>query len=231
MTASPAPREPAAREPEARFQVHWDRTSLFLVGAVALTVAVITALCALAGLPTAGVAGWSLLITVVAVVGLRVLAVRDLRRLEEEWARTLPDAVEAEEETAELPVVADPERDRRTFKTLRSFEDEDEDDAPHLEDAPAPAPAAPARPAAPVRPVVPAAGVVIPAVPRPTYLDAPEVERPVPAPYVAEEAPRSTARLKDPVPVVEREEHLSATAEQDIAALDLDNVLARRRAS
>lgn len=31
--------------------------------------------------------------------------------------------------------------------------------------------------------------------------------------------------------MVEREEHLSATAEQDIAALDLDNVLARRRAS
>ena len=224
MTASPAPREPAVHEPEAGFQVHWDRTSLFLVGAVSLTVAVVTALCALAGLPTAGVAGWSLLITVAAVVGLRVLAVRDLRRLEAEWARTRPDAVEAEEETAELPVVADPERDRRTFATLRAFEDEA--DAPRLEDVPVLA-----RPAAPVRFAVPLAGVVIPSVPRPTYLDAPEVERPVPAPYVAEEAPRSTARLKDPVPVVEREEHLSATAEQDIAALDLDNVLARRRAS
>ncbi|MDO4239808.1 hypothetical protein [Micrococcus sp.] len=229
MTASPAPRVPADREPQARFHVHWDRTSLFLVGAVALTVAVITALCALAGLPTAGVAGWSLMITVVAVVGLRVLAVRDLRRHEEEWARTLPEAAEAEEETAELPVVADPERDRRTFETLRSFETAAE--APRVEEAPAPAPASEVRPASPARSAVPLGGLVIPAVPRPTYLDAPEVERPAPAPYEAEQAPRSTARLKDPVPVVEREEHLSATAEQDIAALDLDNVLARRRAS
>ena len=95
-----------------------------------------------------------------------------------------------------------------------------------------------AAPAAPrVEPVVvtasaaaPAAdrAVTIPTVPRPTYLDAPEMARPLPAPLEtpaptgADTRPQDAARTAD--------DQISAAAEQDIAALDLDNVLARRRA-
>ena len=70
--------------------------------------------------------------------------------------------------------------------------------------------------------------VTIPAVPRPTYLDAPEMARPLPAPLEtpaptgADTRPQDAARTAD--------DQISAAAEQDIAALDLDNVLARRRA-
>lgn len=64
--------------------------------------------------------------------------------------------------------------------------------------------------------------------PRPTYLDAPEMARPLPAPLEtpaptgADTRPQDAARTAD--------DQVSAAAEQDIAALDLDNVLARRRA-
>ncbi|MCR8676555.1 hypothetical protein NWP10_12200, partial [Micrococcus sp. HG099] len=73
--------------------------------------------------------------------------------------------------------------------------------------------------------------VTLPVVPRPTYLDAPEMLRPAPAPLTAPDAAGSDVRLKDAARAAEREEALSATAEQDVAALDLDHVLARRRAS
>ena len=132
-----------------------------------------------------------------------------------------PAAPAAEEREAPA---ADPERDRRVLETVLAFETE----APR----PAAAPAAPR-----VEPVVvtasaaaPAAdrAVTIPAVPRPTYLDAPEMARPLPAPLEtpaptgADTRPQDAARTAD--------DQISAAAEQDIAALDLDNVLARRRA-
>ena len=70
--------------------------------------------------------------------------------------------------------------------------------------------------------------VTIPAVPRPTYLDAPEMARPLPAPLETPAPTGADTRLQDAARTAD--DQISAAAEQDIAALDLDNVLARRRA-
>lgn len=219
----------AAGRRTAGLQVRWGRTALFLAALAALAVALVAGVAAAFGAGTAGLAGACLLFAVAAVAGLRALAVRDR-------ARRAPAAVvEAPAEAAphaapEAPRV-DPERDRRVFETVLALADE----APRVSAA---APAAPAPAAAPT--VVAASAVrapeatdtvTLPVVPRPTYLDAPEMLRPAPAPLTAPEAAGSDVRLKDAARAAEREEALSATAEQDVAALDLDHVLARRRAS
>lgn len=217
----------AAGRRTAGLQVRWGRTALFLAALAALAVALVAGVAAAFGAGTAGLAGACLLFAVAAVAGLRALAVRDR-------ARRAPAAVvEAPAEAAphaapEAPRV-DPERDRRVFETVLALADE----------APRVCAAAPAAPAA--APTVVAASAVrapeatdtvtLPVVPRPTYLDAPEMLRPAPAPLTAPEAAGSDVRLKDAARAAEREEALSATAEQDVAALDLDHVLARRRAS
>lgn len=217
----------AAGRRTAGLQVRWGRTALFLAALAALAVALVAGVAAAFGAGTAGLAGACLLFAVAAVAGLRALAVRDR-------ARRAPAAVvEAPAEAAphaapEAPRV-DPERDRRVFETVLALEDE----------APRVSAAAPAAPAA--APTVVAASAVrapeatdtvtLPVVPRPTYLDAPEMLRPAPAPLTAPEAAGSDVRLKDAARAAEHEEALSATAEQDVAALDLDHVLARRRAS
>ena len=217
----------AARTARGRTGLHirWGRTALFLAALVALLVFLVAGLAAAFGAGTLSLAGWSLLFAVAGLAGLRALAVRDrTRRARPAAAVVVPErpAAPAAEER-EAPA-ADPERDRRVLETVLAFETE----------APRPA-AAPA--ASRVEPVVvtasaaaPAAdrAVTIPAVPRPTYLDAPEMARPLPAPLEtpaptgADTRPQDAARTAD--------DQISAAAEQDIAALDLDNVLARRRA-
>lgn len=211
----------AAGRRTAGLQVRWGRTALFLAALAALAVALVAGVAAAFGAGTAGLAGACLLFAVAAVAGLRALAVRDR-------ARRAPAAVvEAPAEAAphaapEAPRV-DPERDRRVFETVLALEDE----AARVSAA---APAAPAAASA-VRAPEATDTVTLPVVPRPTYLDAPEMLRPAPAPLTAPEAAGSDVRLKDAARAAEREEALSATAEQDVAALDLDHVLARRRAS
>lgn len=217
----------AARAARGRTGLHirWGRTALFLAALVALLVFLVAGLAAAFGAGTLALAGWSLLFAVAGLAGLRALAVRDrTRRARPAAAVVVPErpAAPAAEERQAPP--ADPERDRRVLETVLAFETE----APR----PAAAPAAPR-----VEPVVvtasaaaPAAdrAVTIPAVPRPTYLDAPEMARPLPAPLEtpaptgADTRPQDAARTAD--------DQISAAAEQDIAALDLDNVLARRRA-
>ena len=189
----------------------------------AATLFLVAGLAAAFGAGTLSLAGWSLLFAVAGLAGLRALAIRDRARRARPAAVVVPErpAAPAAEERQAPP--ADPERDRRVLETVLAFETE------------APRPAAPAAPR--VEPVVvtassaaPAAdrAVTIPAVPRPTYLDAPEMARPLPAPLEtpaptgADTRPQDAARTAD--------DQISAAAEQDIAALDLDNVLARRRA-
>lgn len=215
----------AARTARGRTGLHirWGRTTLFLAALVALLVFLVAGLAAAFGAGTLALAGWSLLFAVAGLAGLRALAVRDRTRRARPAAVVpeCPTAPAAEERQAPP---ADPERDRRVLETVLAFETE----APR----PAAAPAAPR-----VEPVVvtasaaaPAAdrAVTIPTVPRPTYLDAPEMARPLPAPLEtpaptgADTRPQDAARTAD--------DQISAAAEQDIAALDLDNVLARRRA-
>lgn len=218
----------AARTARGRTGLHirWGRTALFLAALVALLVFLVAGLAAAFGAGTLALAGWSLLFAVAGLAGLRALAVRDrTRRARPAAAVVVPErpAAPAAEER-EAPA-ADPERDRRVLETVLAFETE----------APRPA-AAPA--ASRVEPVVvtassaaaPAAdrAVTIPAVPRPTYLDAPEMARPLPAPLETPAPTGADTRLTDAAHTAD--DQISAAAEQDIAALDLDNVLARRRA-
>ncbi|WP_409480338.1 hypothetical protein [Micrococcus luteus] len=218
----------AARTARGRTGLHirWGRTALFLAALVALLVFLVAGLAAAFGAGTLALAGWSLLFAVAGLAGLRALAVRDRTRRARPAAAVVdperPAAPAAEEREAPA---ADPERDRRVLETVLAFETE----------APRPA-AAPA--ASRVEPVVvtassaaaPAAdrAVTIPAVPRPTYLDAPEMARPLPAPLETPAPTGADTRLTDAAHTAD--DQISAAAEQDIAALDLDNVLARRRA-
>ncbi|QCP07630.1 hypothetical protein FDF08_06175 [Micrococcus luteus] len=217
----------AAGRRTAGLQVRWGRTALFLAALAALAVALVAGVAAAFGAGTAGLAGACLLFAVAAVAGLRALAVRDR-------ARRAPAAVvEAPAEAAphaapEAPRV-DPERDRRVFETVLGLEDEAARVSAAAPAAPAAAPTVVA--ASAVRAPEATDTVTLPVVPRPTYLDAPEMLRPAPAPLTAPEAAGSDVRLKDAARAAEHEEALSATAEQDVAALDLDHVLARRRAS
>lgn len=215
----------AARTARGRTGLHirWGRTALFLAALVALLVFLVAGLAAAFGAGTLALAGWSLLFAVAGLAGLRALAVRDRTRRARPAVVVVPErpAAPAAEER-EAPA-ADPERDRRVLETVLAFETE----------APRPA-AAPA--ASRVEPVVvtasaaPAAdrAVTIPAVPRPTYLDAPEMARPLPAPLETPAPTGADTRLQDAARTAD--DQISAAAEQDIAALDLDNVLARRRA-
>ena len=218
----------AARTARGRTGLHirWGRTALFLAALVALLVFLVAGLAAAFGAGTLALAGWSLLFAVAGLASLRALAVRGDRTRRARPAAAVVDperpAAPAAEER-EAPA-ADPERDRRVLETVLAFETE----------APRPA-AAPA--ASRVEPVVvtasaaaPAAdrAVTIPAVPRPTYLDAPEMARPLPAPLETPAPTGADTRLQDAAHTAD--DQISAAAEQDIAALDLDNVLARRRA-
>lgn len=200
------------------------RAALFATALAALAVALVAGLAAALGAGTAGLAVAALLLSFGCLAGLRALAVRDrARRASAPAAPVAP----AEAEATPVPEAprADAERDRRVLETVLTFEDE----APRVVAEP-PTPAA--------EPVVVAASatpeavdtVTIPVVPRPTYLAAPEMHRPAPAPLAAPAAVGSDVRIKDAARAAARDEELSATAEQDIAALDLDNVLARRRA-
>ena len=225
----------------SRLHVRRDRAAVALVGALALVVFLVTGMGALFGASSAAAAGWSLLIAAASLGGLRALALRD--RAADRPAAPADDALTgaapAEDADATAPH-ADPARDRRTLETVVAF------------GAPAAAPAAEETGTAGVvdgrgaetrpvpealrsaAPAVPSGhgSVVIPAVPRPTYLDAPEMERPAPAPLEAAPVPATSGRIKDSLsPETARAEDISPTAERDIAALDLDNVLARRRAS
>ncbi|MCV7531161.1 hypothetical protein M3E04_003410 [Micrococcus luteus] len=215
----------AARTARGRAGLHirWGRTALFLAALVALLVFLVAGLAAAFGAGTLSLAGWSLLFAVAGLAGLRALAVRDRTRRARPAAVVVPErpAAPAAEERQAPPV--DPERDRRVLETVLAFETE------------APRPAAAHAPR--VEPVVvtasaaaPAAdrAVTIPAVPRPTYLDAPEMARPLPAPLETPAPTGADTRLQDAARTAD--DQISAAAEQDIAALDLDNVLARRRA-
>lgn len=244
----PAVRRPAfgsrrATAPAGGFRVRWGRTALFLA-AVALAVTfLVTGVAAAFGAETVTLAGWSLLGTLASLGLLRVLAVRDQR------ARRAARAARAEAEAHRAPAhiargahvaraaarAAEPAAERDAVKT----------EAPSAA-APAAVPAssvgAPA--AAPqvqadapaVEETLPAVveetpqrrTVVLPTVPRPTYLDAPEMQRSAPARIETDEkAPSGDVRLADGVSELQRRRQRAQAA----PALDLDSVLARRRAS
>lgn len=236
--SAPTPEDHTDRGPApsdaGAFRIRWDRTGLFLA-AVALAVAfLVSGVAAAFGAGTTALAGWSLLGVLAAVAGLRVLAVRDLR------ARRAARAAQAEARPVPSPVAGND----APAATARA---EQEAAASISAEAPAPATVDPAT-AAPSLPAAPASAtdaaehqspavteteqdpitVVLPTVPRPTYLDAPEMQRSAPARLdTADKAPSGRVRLADGVSELQRRR----TRAQAARPLDLDSVLARRRAS
>lgn len=210
----------------AALRVHPARAALLAVAALSLVVFVVAGGSALFGLPTAPAAGWGLLIAAGCVAALRALAVRDGQsRLAQ-----APVVVEAvvPVETVDAAPQADPERDRRTLQAVLAF---GASDASSAAGSTAVEPEAVTAAVPVVTPGVLPGSVVIPSVPRPTYLDAPEMVRPAPVPLAVEDAPAASGRIKDGVRTEVEVDAISPTAARDIAALDLDSVLARRRAS
>lgn len=208
-----------------------DRAVILLAGVAALLAALVTAVVA----PFSAAVSWPwpvflLLLGTGAVLALRYLAVQDraARRASRPAARALEEEPHAPREDVALfdneHAVAEEVREQ----SRQAHEDLDLPAAEEQPHAPAPAAftveelraealrvaresaAAPGRTWAPVP------------VPRPTYAEAPVVQRPEPEPLPVPERPASrSASLKDAVRTGE---------EQGRAALDLDDVLKRRRA-
>ncbi|MFI7493199.1 hypothetical protein ACH9D2_00510 [Kocuria sp. M4R2S49] len=227
----PADGEPG-RSGAGTLHIKRDRAGILLTGGAALLAALVTAVVA----PFSAAVSWPwpvflLLLGIGSVLALRYLAVQDraARRSSRPASRAPEEELHAPREDVALfdneHAVAQEvrEQSRRTDEDL---------DLPAAEEQPSsPAPAAftveelraealrvarESAAAAPGRTWEPVA------VPRPTYAEAPVVQRPEPEPLAVPEQPtaRSTS-LKDAVRTGE---------EQGRAALDLDDVLKRRRA-
>ncbi|MBB4735652.1 putative membrane protein YedE/YeeE [Micrococcus cohnii] len=241
------------------FRVRWDRTALALGALVLLTTFLVAGVAAAFGAGTGVLAGWSLVGALGCVAGLRVLAVRDRRRR--------PAGAPAQQAVAEAQPEADSRPVRRRVTDVfdagahevqqRPTTPTGESSAPSASvagGAPTPRHAA-ATTGEPMAAHTPNTGSAAAAsaagsargaalsLPRPAYLDAPEVVRPAPRPMQDEDEDKrasAATRLKDGVSAEYRERVLARarmTAEDDeaarseqVAALDLDNVLARRRA-
>ena len=248
-TADVRPADSAARPETAPtgagdgFRVRWDRTALALGALVLLTTFLASGVAAAFGAGTGVLAGWSLVGALGCVAGLRVLAVRDQRRRRA--------GAPAQQAVAEAQPEADSRPVRRRVTDVFDAGAHEEQQRPATPTGQSSAATAAEPMAAPTQnagsaAAASAAGSVRGAalsLPRPAYLEAPEVVRPAPRPMQDEdEGKRASAatRLKDGVTAEYRERVLARarmTAEDDeaarseqVAALDLDNVLARRRA-
>lgn len=199
------------------FSIRWGRLTIFAVGALALVVAVITGIAGLFGAATWLTAGICVLITAACYGTLRGFVLMDSKkRAYEREQLSISEGLETTiaTYTTEPSSQADPER---TNDEVFDFADEPEqlqkvieqDTEEVVDRAPAPVPAR-----------VP--------LPRPIYLDAPEVAR---------EAPEPLEPPQDPVPsrAVQLSEGVSSQYQEHITEkantrLDLDTVLNRRRA-
>lgn len=198
------------------FSIRWGRLSVFAVGALALVVAVIAAVAGLFGASTWLVAGLSALLTAACYGTLRGLAILDSKKRARERERlSISEGLETtiatypEPGLHPTPVATNDEvfdfADEPTQQQQQLAHEVEEPVA----DAPHPIPAR------------------IP-LPRPMYLDAPEVEREAPEPLATPQAPT-------PSPDVQLSDGVSSHYQDKITEkantrLDLDKVLNRRRA-
>ena len=198
------------------FSIRWGRLSIFAVGALSLITVLISGLAGILGAGTWLLAGISLLITAACYGILRGLVILDSKkRAREREQLSISEGLETSiaTYTTDQRVPAAVRRNDEVF----DFADEPEQQQQAIEeeteepvvDAPAPIPAR------------------IP-LPRPIYLDAPEVQR---------EAPRPLDTPQDPLPSrdVQLSEGVSSEYQEKISEkantrLDLDKVLNRRRA-
>lgn len=208
--------------PESGFRVKWDRTALAAIALVAALTFIGTGVAAAFGAGTLLVAGISAVVAVAAVASLRALAIRDRkkradRRIEDAFEEAMSPALPAAE-----PVTTTA-GSTTVFDAASGSHRPEAAETTHRTDSPAQGSAE----SGPAESTGPEAAV-LPSVPRPTYLDAGEAQRPAPAPLVAPEAPSVSpgVKLKSGVSAEYRAQ-LEATANR---TLDLDKVLERRRA-
>lgn len=199
------------------FSIRWGRLTIFAVGALALLTALVTFLAGLFGAATWLTAGISALITVASYGALRGLAILDSKKRARERERlSISEGLETS--------IATYQATARQQQTPVEHDDEVFDVADE--------PETPQEPAAPVAeaPVVdtPAPVPARKPLPRPMYLDAPEVARDAPEPL---ETPQEPVPSRD----VQLSEGVSSQYQEKITEkantrLDLDKVLNRRRA-
>lgn len=196
------------------FSIRWGRLAIFAIGAIALVVALITAIIGLFGASTWITAGICVLIAAACYGMLRGLVILDSKKRAREreklaMSEGLETSIATYTTSSQSPV---------------SYNDEVFDFVETAEELPAAAVALTEEPIAETPAPLPAR---VP-LPRPMYLDAPEVARQAPEPL---EPP------KDPVPSrdVQLSEGVSSEYQDKITEkantrLDLDKVLNRRRA-
>lgn len=199
------------------FSIRWGRLTIFSVGAVALVVALISAVVGLFGGASWLTFGVSLAITVASYGALRGLAIRDSTKRSKERER-LSRSEGLETTIAQYETeTAQQQEPVETNDVVFDVADE-----PAIEDAEVPEepPQPVQQPPAPVPARKP--------LPRPMYLDAPEVAREAPEPLETPEEPAPSGQ-------VQLSEGVSAQYQEQISEkantrLDLDKVLNRRRA-
>lgn len=198
------------------FSIRWGRLSVFAVGALALLVAVITAIAGLFGASTWLITLISALIATACYGTLRGLVILDSKkRAREREQLSISEGLETT--IATYPETGADLTPRPTNDEVFDFADEPAKQQQHIEqeveepvaDAPQPIPAR------------------IP-LPRPIYLDAPEVERAAPEPLETPQdpTPSSDVLLSDGV----SSQYQDKISEKANTRLDLDKVLNRRRA-
>ncbi|MGO1961409.1 MAG: hypothetical protein ACTH1B_10325 [Yaniella sp.] len=202
------------------FSIRWGRLAIFGVGAIALLVAVICVLAGLFGAGTWITAGISVLVTAASYGALRGLAIMDSQKRARE--REKLSRAEGLEATIAHYTTETSQQQAYVNTNDEVFDVADEQPAEQL--------AEPVETPVVEQPVAPASAPV-PArkpVPRPMYLDTPEVEREAPEPLETPEEPTPSRQ-------VQLSEGVSSQYQDKIqqkanTRLDLDKVLNRRRA-
>ncbi|NUL46191.1 hypothetical protein F7P69_13450 [Cellulosimicrobium funkei] len=218
----------AAKEPASGFRVKWDRTIIAAVAVLATLTFLGTGIAAAFGAGTLLVSGIAAALAVAGVAALRALALRDRkkrtdRRIESAFDEAMSPGLPMAAPTAPL---AGP---TRVFDAAAG-----PTSGRGAATVPAEKPAtAPSTESAAAEEVTRDAGAdesasALPSVPRPTYLDAAEAPRELPAPMAKPESPQVGPGVKLKAGVsAEYRAKVEATANR---ALDLDKVLERRRA-
>ncbi|MFC0250029.1 hypothetical protein ACFFIO_16085 [Citricoccus parietis] len=216
-----------AKESDSGFRIKWDRTIIAAVAVLATLTFLGTGIAAAFGAGTLLVSGIAAAVAVAGVVALRALALRDRKKRKDRWIESaFDDAMNPGLPTAEPTAPAT--GPTRVFDAAAGSTSGRAAAA-----APAEKPATAPTTGHVTEQVSRAAGAdesasALPSVPRPTYLDAAEAHRVVPAPMAKPDAPQASpgVKLKSGVSAEYRAK-VEATANR---TLDLDKVLERRRA-
>ena len=202
------------------FSIRWGRLAIFGVGAIALLVAVICVLAGLFGAATWVTAGISVLVTAASYGALRGLAIMDSKKRARE--REKLSRSEGLEATIAQYTTQASQQNTNVNANDEIFDVADEPERQQAE--PLDEPVAQEEPTAAAPAPVPARQPV----PRPMYLDTPEVQREVPEPLETPQEPTPSRQ-------VQLSEGVSSQYQEKIqqkanTRLDLDKVLNRRRA-